>query len=125
LKVISSLCLTAIAAALVVAGCGGGSSNDTLSYSDFGSQASAICKDGNEAVQKLTDPSQIGPTIQPFIDKIKDLKAPDELKSAQDEFVSITQQQIDAPTPKAAQALQSASDAAGSKMGAPDCVTGS
>jgi hypothetical protein len=128
LKVIPSLCLVAVGAALVVAGCGGGSSNDTLSYSDFGTQASQICKDGTDAVNQLdksADLTTFANTIQPFVDKIKDLKAPDELSDAQDEFVSLSEEQIDAAKAgdiKKLQELQPQSDAAGSKMGAPECA---
>src|SRR5882757_6539925 len=119
-------CVLAVGGALLVAGCG--SSNDNLSYSDFGTQASQICKDGTAALNGVNDIKQFGPKIQPFLDKIKALKAPDELKSAQSDFVSITEQQIaaaNAGDAKKLQSLQGPSDAAGSKMGAPGCVTGS
>jgi hypothetical protein len=128
LKVLSSVCFVAIGAAFVVAGCGGGSSNDTLSYSDFGSQADQICKDGNEAVAKLDQSATLkdfGAAIQPYVDKIKDLKAPDELKAAQTQFVSISEQQIAAANAGDAKKLQELgpqSDQAGSQMGAPTCA---
>jgi hypothetical protein len=128
LKVIPSLCFVAVGAAFVIAGCGGGSSNDTLSYSDFGSQADQICKDGNAAVDKLgpsADLKQFGAAIQPYVEKIKALKAPDELKAAQSQFVSISEQQIvaaNAGDAKKLQELGPQSDQAGSQMGAPTCA---
>jgi hypothetical protein len=121
--------LMAVGALLAVAGCGGGSSNDTLSYSDFGSQADQICKDGTDAVNKLpksANGSDFADAIQPYVDKIKALKAPDELKSAQDDFVSISEEQAAAGRAgdfKKVQSLGAASDAAGSKMGAPACAS--
>jgi hypothetical protein len=128
LKVLSSLCFVAVGATLLVAGCGGGSSNDTLSYSDFGSEADQICKDGNAAVAKLDDSASLkefGAAIQPYVEKIKDLKAPDELKAAQSQFVSISEQQIvaaNAGDVKKLQELGPQSDEAGSQMGAPTCA---
>lgn len=116
--------LAAVAGAMLVAGCG--SSNGNLSYSDFGTQANQICKDGKAALANVKSAPEFATTVQPFIDKIKDLKAPDELRSAQADFVSISEQQVAAAKandiPKV-QSLEPASDAAGSKMGAPDCAS--
>jgi hypothetical protein len=148
--------LTAVAglAAVAIAGCGGGSSsNKTLSYSDFGTQASAICKSANNDVKPLSqklngEPANDEPILgqliskqQAAVDKFKGLKPPSELKPYVDKFTSISDQQIviakKAQTAaksgdkasyqsalKELQPLSKQSDAAASKMGAKDCVGG-
>jgi len=120
---------SALVLAFAAAGCGGGSSNDTLSYSDFGTQADQLCSQGEAAVKAAnlgpSDLAKFGQIIQPYVDRLKALKAPDELKSAQSDFVSISEQQIDAANKgddKTVESLSAQSDAAGSKMGAPACA---
>ena len=149
--------LPASAAALVLAfaaGCGGGDdggSNKTLSYSDFGKQANDICQkaeDDNKALGQTTtqeatpENAQLIGKLVNIVEKQRDdleeLKAPDQLEAAQDEFVSITNQQVDiakeAQTAaseedqtgytnaiKRLQALSGSANAAGSKLGAQAC----
>jgi hypothetical protein len=145
LKVVAAL------AALGVAGCGGGDSNKALSYSDFGKQADAICKDVNGPVKtisaKLTGKAttdapvydELIPKLQDGRDRIAKLKAPTELKPSFTTFLSVTDQQIakakEAQTVaktgndsayiavvKSIQPLGAQSDAAASKMGAAECT---
>jgi hypothetical protein len=146
--------LTALAAVamLVIAGCGGGDSNKTLSYSDFSKQANDICKeaDANTSGQKLTGQAKTDAPVfkelldkqQASIDKFKDLKPPKELQSDFDKFNSISDQQVAAAkeasdlASKGDQAayvakikeiqqspLQEQSKIEGSKLGAAACAT--
>jgi hypothetical protein len=138
---------------LALAGCGGGDSNKKLSYSAFGKKADTICQDAedqNKALGKTTTneaTSENGELIGKLVgivqkqrDKIADLKAPEQLKASQDEFVSLTDQQIElAKTAQTAanaqdqpgyesaitklQALSSEANAAGSKLGAAACAS--
>jgi hypothetical protein len=141
----------AAAVALVVAGCGGGGDNKTLSYSDFSKQANQICKDSNAEVKPLSaklngDPkndtpilAQVVPKIEAAATKFKALKPPTELKADFDKFISITDQQL--ASTKKAQASAKAGDQAAyvaelksqkplaqqndlvaSKLGAADCT---
>jgi predicted O-linked N-acetylglucosamine transferase (SPINDLY family) len=140
-------------ALLFAAGCGGGDggSNKTLSYSDFSKKANAICQkaeDDNKALGQSTtqeatpENGQLIGKLVNIVEKQRDdleaLKAPDRLEAAQDEFVSITNQQVDiakeAQTAaneqdqkgyenavKRLQALSGSANAAGSKLGAEAC----
>lgn len=136
-------------AALGVAGCGGGSSNKTLSYSDFSNKANDICKTANQqsAGVKLTNDLQADATalstqishVESALTDFKKLKPPTELKSTFDQFLTISEQQV-ANAKKAEQAaksgdkagfiavikatvpLQAQSHALGSKLGAPECA---
>jgi hypothetical protein len=144
--------LTAVAAlaALGVAGCGGGDSNKTLSYSDFGKKANEICKDANTKVNaagKATGNAQTdAPILAKVIVVIKDsskkfaeLKPPTELQADFDTFKSVTEQQISQAEKaeaaakagdqagyiaviKGSQSLGKQSDAAASKLGAIECT---
>lgn len=110
-------------AALAVAGCGGGSDNKTLSYSDFGKKADAVCTQVNAKTDpigsKLTGKadndaqyySQLIPAVEQGRKDFADLKPPDELKSYYDTFLSVTDQQIAAA--KKAEAAAKAGDQAG------------
>ena len=143
--------VVAVAAALGVAGCGGGDSNKTLSYSDFGKKADEICTQ----VNAKTDPigsklngkaendaqyySQLIPAVEQGRKDFADLKPPDELKADFDKFLSATDQQI-ANAKKAEAAakagnqaeyvsilksskpIQAESNAAASKLGAGVCA---
>jgi hypothetical protein len=145
----NGLKVVAAVAVLGVAGCGGGDSNKTLSYSDFSSKANDICKSTNEqtAGAKLTgDPTtdaavlekQI-PQVESAVADFKKLNPPDELKADFDQFLSISDQQLanakkaEAAAKagdkagyiqilKATQPLQAQSNAAGSKLGAAECA---
>jgi hypothetical protein len=110
----------AAVAAIVVAGCGGGSddSNKTLSYSDFSAQASKVCTDADTGIKqtasKLTGKAstdaavydELIPKLEAAAAKFKALKPPDELKADFDRFNSITDQQL-ALTKKAQAAAKS------------------
>ena len=150
--------LPASAAALVLAfaaaGCGGddGGSNKTLSYSDFSKKANDICQkaeDDNKALGQTTTEEatpENGQLIGKLVnivekqrDDLEELKAPDQLEAAKEEFVSITNQQVDiakeAQTAaneedqtsyenaiKRLQALSGSANAAGSQLGAAACA---
>ena len=147
----NGLKVVAAVAALGVAGCGGGDSNKTLSYSDFSKQANEICKTENPKIKavstKLTGKAtsdapvydELLPTLQDARDKFDDLKAPDELKPSFTTFLSLTDQLIaqakEAQTTaktgddaayvavlKATQPIGKQADAAASKMGAVECT---
>jgi hypothetical protein len=147
----NGLKVVAAVAVLGVAGCGGGSSNKTLSYSDFSKQANAICKTSNDKSKAVsakitgnvkTDApvfAQLIPEIQTARDDFAKLKPPTELKSDFDQFLSITDQQIanakKAQTAakagdqagyiaiiKATQPLSQQSKVEGSKLGAAECA---
>jgi hypothetical protein len=93
-------------AAAVIAGCGGGDSNKTLSYSDMSAQANQICNDVNPEIKslgaKITGKAsndapilgQIIPKLDDAIGRFKDLKPPDELKPDYDRFISTSEAQI-------------------------------
>jgi hypothetical protein len=141
--------------AIVFAGCGGGGdSNKTLSYSEFGTKADEVCKTANADIKQISsklngDPANDAPILGQLIPKLKEadsnfkeLKPPDELKADFDKFNSITEQQI-AVTEKAKplaesgdqagyqaqiqqlQSLGSQSDENASKLGAKSCVSNS
>jgi hypothetical protein len=142
--------VVAVAAALGVAGCGG-DDNKTLSYSDFGKKADAICADVNAKTdtigQKLNGKaandapyySQLIPAVEQGRKDFADLKPPEELKADFDKFLSITDQQIanakkaEAAAKagnqaeyigiiKATQPIQEQSNLAASKLGAATCA---
>jgi hypothetical protein len=149
-----TLTAAAATAALALAGCGGGGDdNKALSYSAFGKKAETICKDAedqNKALGKTTtgeatpeNAALIGKLrdiVQTQKDKLAALKAPDQLKAAQDEFIKVTDQQLtitkklqaagDAKdqagyiaAAREVQALQPQQQAAGSQLGAPSCAS--
>jgi hypothetical protein len=142
-------------AAVLLAGCGGGDgksdSNKTLSYSALSSEANTICKDTSAELKALGSPTgDATPENADLIDKgvaiqkkasakLKDLKAPDKLKSTLDEFTANVDAQISGieEAAKAARAgdqaaflaavkavhpLDTKSDDLGSKLGAADCA---
>jgi hypothetical protein len=141
--------VVAAAAVLGVAGCGGGDSNKTLSYSDFSTQANDICKSANQKSQgaKLSNDLKADATVldqqitnvESALADFKKLNPPDELKPDFDKFLSISDQQLasakkarDAAKAgdkagfvaalKSAQPLQAQSHEAGSKLGAAECA---
>jgi hypothetical protein len=144
-----------VLSALALAGCGGGddsgSSNGELSYSDFGKQANAICKEERAKTQpqaeKLTGDStkdkavwaQLLPDLTAGYDRFEALKPPEELQPDFDRFNAAHQETLTlAEEAKAAadqgdeesyahafKALQDHPDraaAAGSKLGAAECA---
>jgi hypothetical protein len=137
--------------ALGVAGCGGGSSNKTLSYSDFGTQASAICKTENPKVkaassgltgQAKTDAAvydKLIPALESATSKLEALKPPAKLQSTFDQLKTLDAQQIAAAkkaqtqakagdqagyvaTIKSIKPLSQQSDLLASKLGASGCI---
>jgi hypothetical protein len=145
------LTAAAASAALMVAGCGGGDDNKTLSYSDFGKKADEICTQ----VNTKTDPigaklngkvdndaqyyAQLIPAVEQGRKDFADHKPPDELKPDFDKFLAATDQQIaNAKKAEAAakagnqaeyvaivkstQPIQQESNAAASKLGAAVCA---
>jgi hypothetical protein len=146
------LLAAAIAAAtLAVAGCGGGSDNKALSYSDFSKKVNDVCLSANKNVKPISDKltgkaatdapvyDELIPKLQDARNSLNDLTPPDQLKSAYDTFKSLTDQQIqgakDAQTKakagddaayiqqiKSLQPLGQQSNEAGSKLGAAACA---
>lgn len=115
--------LTAFAA-LLVAGCGGGS-DSSLSASEFADQANQICLDGEAAIKDAKTADEFATLIEPYIQKIEDLDAPDDLKSAQEDFVSFSRQQVEAIKANDAKKMShlgAESDKAGAAMGADECA---
>jgi hypothetical protein len=129
----TSFTAVAVMAMLAVAGCGSSDkkksssgssgSNGALSYSDFGKQASAICKTANDKANALSSKftgsaandaplfDTIVPAIQDGVAQFKKLKPPAELKAPYDEFIAVSDQQVTAD--QAAQtAAKSGDDAA-------------
>ncbi len=84
-------------AAVLAAGCGGGGSK-TLSKEEYGTQLNQICADYNAKVKEIGEPNTVseladkGPQLVDEFDKAigkaEKLKAPDELKSTSDQFIS-------------------------------------
>jgi len=118
--------LAAAVAATALAGCGG-SSNKQLSYSDFISKANKVCADGNAELANVNDAKQAGKILDKYVQKFKDLTPPDKLKPEYDQFVSVSEQQVEklnAGDFEAANALGPKSNEIAAKMGAQECVSG-
>ena len=134
-------------AAVVAAGCGGGSK--TLSKADYGTQLNQICTDYNAKQKEIGTPNSIadvatkGPKILDEFDKAiakaGKLKAPDELKATRDEFFTKSKAQRNLINDLIAAAkdndgakvqeiggkadtLGKETDALGIKLGAPACA---
>ena len=145
------LTVVAAAAALGVAGCGGDDSNKALSYSDYGKKLDEVCATQNPKIKPLGeklngDPAndapvygEVIPLLEETRDKVKDLKAPDELKPDADKLASEVEQQITLAkqaetqakagdktaylgTVKELQALNNETDLTASKLGAGVCL---
>jgi Flp pilus assembly protein TadD len=153
-----------VAASLALVACGGsdskkkddstassGASNKALSYSDFGTQADAICAKVNgetkAAAQGLTGQAdsdsailtEIVPKFKSGLDEFKKLTPPAELKSTFDEFVAVSDEQLAAELEaltfaeagdqesyvaaiQKVQPLSQKSDELGSQLGSPACA---
>jgi ABC-type glycerol-3-phosphate transport system substrate-binding protein len=121
----SHAALAAAAVTAVLAGCGG-DSNKQLSYSDFISKANDVCTKGQAEVAKAGSPEATGKALEKAIDKFKDLKPPDKLKPAYEQFVSISEQQlakVKAGDIAAANALGRKSNEAAARMGTDGCIS--
>jgi ABC-type glycerol-3-phosphate transport system substrate-binding protein len=121
----SHAALAAAAVTAVLAGCGG-DSNKQLSYSDFISKANTVCTEGQAEVSKASTPEDTAKALEKAVDKFKDLKPPDKLKPAYDEFVSISEQQLErvkAGDIGAANALGPKSNEVAAKMGTEGCIS--
>lgn len=140
--------------AAAFAGCGGddeGDDNKALSYDDFGREADQICAATNDEVKPLSerltgDPQNDAPILEELVTKqrsgvedFKSLEPPEELKADFDEFVGISEEQLD--TAEEAQTaaesgdaeayrvaleglepLDEQSDLAASRLGASECI---
>jgi hypothetical protein len=123
MKIRKQLMVVAALAALGVAGCGGGDSNKTLSYSDFGKKADEICSSETPKIKatgaKLSGDAkkdapvydELLPELKAANDKFKALKPPDELKPDFEKATSIQDQQY-ALTQEAQKAAKSGDQAA-------------
>lgn len=101
--------LAVAAAALGLAACGGDGENNNsqLSYSDFTREANEICAQADREItpisERLTGEAQNdAPIVEQIVDKqesaiedIKNLKPPDELQAEFDQFVDISEQQLE------------------------------
>jgi hypothetical protein len=89
--------LLLLAAALALAGCGGGGKT-ALSKSEFVAQANAICKDYDARIDALGDPASLEdlvglaakakPIAEDGVAKLRALKAPEELQAGYDEYLA-------------------------------------
>jgi hypothetical protein len=97
------ICLAAVGAAALIAGCGGGS--DAPSVDEFREQADAVCADANQRLDALTEPAS-GAEVLPFLqaglpiqaqqlERIRELTPPDELQASFDEATDLLQQRQD------------------------------
>ena len=121
----SHAAIAAAAATAVLAGCGG-DSNKELSYSAFISKADKVCADGNAELAKIQDAGKAGEVLDKYRKKFEDLKPPAKLKPDYDEFVSITQQQVDklkAGDFDGANALGPKSNEVAARMGTRECIS--
>jgi hypothetical protein len=138
-------------AALAFAGCGGGDSNKSLSYSEFTAEANEVCKGANDEIEALSRDltgkakndapilDEIVPKQEAAINDFKELEPPEELKPSFDQFNSISDQQVAAAKEAQAAAtggdqaayqeaiqklepLSKQSDEAASKLGAEECL---
>jgi len=95
--------LVALGAIALIAGCGGGGDSDSLSADEFRTQADAVCADTDRQIDGLTEPTsgdqvlaflRAGlPIQQAQLDRLKALKAPDELKADFDSALGLLEQQ--------------------------------
>ncbi|MCB0871902.1 MAG: hypothetical protein H6531_03445 [Actinobacteria bacterium] len=93
-----------VGASLVIAGCGGGGGDSaTLSADEFRTQADAICKQAEDALDALGSPSseaefpgffkQATELNRDQLAKLEDLSPPEELKSDYDEALGLLREQ--------------------------------
>ena len=92
--------LLVLAAALALAGCGGGgdTAGGTLTKAEFVAQANAICKDYDARIDALGDPESIDdlvvlaekakPIAEDGVAKLRALKAPEDLQASYDEYLA-------------------------------------
>jgi ABC-type glycerol-3-phosphate transport system substrate-binding protein len=121
----SHAALAAAAVTAVLAGCGG-DSNKQLSYSDFISKANGVCTKGQAEVAKAGTPEATAKALEQAVNKFKELRPPDKLKPAYDQFVSISEQQLEkvkAGDIGAANALGPKSNEAAARMGTEGCIS--
>lgn len=142
-----------VALALGIAACGGAdkSSGGTLGKDEFVKRANAVCMDSRDKAKAVKQPSNIrdakaasdyldkvAPILDDRISKLKELKAPADVKSAWDTFIAKQQEGAkilatarqkakakDAGGLKDLQRLQAVgaeAKAAATKAGATDCV---
>ena len=97
-----------VGASLVIAGCGGGGGDSaTLSADEFRTQADAICKQAEDALDALGSPSseaefpgffkQATELNRDQLAKLEDLSPPEELKSDYDEALGLLREQQKLP----------------------------
>lgn len=91
--------LLVLAAALALAGCGGGgTSGGTLTKAEFVAQANAICKDYEARIDALGEPGSIDdlvdlaakakPIAESGVAQLRALKPPEELQTRYDEYLA-------------------------------------
>lgn len=112
--------LVALGAIALIAGCGGGSDDSSLSADEFRSQADAICADTDRQVDALTEPTSADgvlpflrqglPIQQAQLEKLRGLDPPDELQSDFDEALGLLEQQTETIT-SAADRIEAGEDA--------------
>lgn len=99
------MCISAMLALGLLAGCGGGGDDTTGSSDDFTAQADAICKSVNDQVDALDQPQSesdlagyidsIVPISADGIDQLKGLTPPDGQEDAVNEWIGTLEQQQD------------------------------
>ena len=91
--------LLLLAAALALAGCGGGdTAGGTLTKAEFVAQANAICKDYDARITALGEPGSIDdlvglaekakPIAEDGVAKLRALKAPEKLQASYDKYLA-------------------------------------
>jgi hypothetical protein len=113
--VIRALAVAVVAAATILAGgCGGGDS-DRLSAEEFRQQANGVCRDVNQELESMdqpTSPAEVGdfvsraiPVFQSGLDRMREINPPEELESDFTRFVDESAKAI-----PAAEKLQEAAE---------------
>ena len=114
----------AVVLTIAIAGCGG-SSNKQLSYSGFISKMNDLCSKGEAEFAKVQSPKDAEKLVDKYLKKFKDTKPPDQLQAPYDEFISITERQVDALKKQDTSEfnrLNTDSNKAAAKMGTRQCI---
>lgn len=94
--------LAVAGAAILIAGCGGGS--DSLSAEELRTQADAICADADERTDAIAEPTTEEELVPAYtellsiqndsISRLKELKPPSELEATWNEAISLQEEQV-------------------------------
>lgn len=94
--------LAVAGAAILIAGCGGGS--DTLSAEELRTQADAVCAEADRRTEAIDEPASEADLVSAYtqlldiqndsIAKLKELKAPSELEATWNEAIALQEEQV-------------------------------